>query len=300
MGKLLDSIGPLPTPNVQTTTGVLPPSTEVKLSAPLSAFASASASKTADPAHDMWEMLDGDGNAPADTHDPITEVTGLRSPTLPPTSVAPPDVGGKPPGADPPDDDKGSDGTDQQRQGRDKRGKKPPLGSRRPPGGGPGDGGDDGDDDGDESDSSDKRFIRRMRAMFGSSSDQSNDRNKVKEADTIKVPAFPHAESYRNWRIRTREAVMSASTNPDKAFDWISETWKEGQTIEALRNVGKFTTLDAELLSALTNIPTGDFARKVDTYKETEASNHRYVRGRQVLFMMHEHFSTNIKHGATY
>ena len=117
--------------------------------------------------------------------------------------------------------------------------------------------------------------------MFGNPKDQSSDKNRVKEADTVKVPAFPHAESYRNWRIRTREAVMSASTDPDKAFDWISETWKEGQTMEALRNAGKFTTLDAKLLSALTNILTGDFARKVDTYKETEATNHRYVRGRQ-------------------
>ena len=93
---------------------------------------------------------------------------------------------------------------------------------------------------------------------------------------------------------------MSASTDPDKAFDWISETWKEGQTLEALRDVDKFTTLDAKLLSALANIRTGDFARNVDTYKETEATNKRYVRGRQVLLMMHEHFSTNIKHGATY
>ena len=95
-------------------------------------------------------------------------------------------------------------------------------------------------------------------------------------------------------------AVMSASTDPDKAFDWISETWKKGQTLEALRDVGKFTTLDAKLLAALTNILTGDFARKVDTYKETEATNKRYVRGRQVLLMMHEHFNTNIKHVATY
>ena len=93
---------------------------------------------------------------------------------------------------------------------------------------------------------------------------------------------------------------MSASTDPDKAFDWISETRKEGQTLEALRDVDKFTTLDAKLLSALANILTGDCARNVDTYKETEATNKRYVRGRQVLLMMHEHFSTNIKHGATY
>ena len=135
--------------------------------------------------------------------------------------------------------------------GKDKRGKKHPSGSRRPPGGGPGDGDDDGDDDGDGSDDSDRKFIRGMRAMFGNPKDQSNDKNRVKEADSVKVPAFPHAESYRNWRIRTREAVMSASTDPDKAFDWISETWKEGQTMESLRNVGKFTTLDAKLLSAL-------------------------------------------------
>ena len=133
-----------------------------------------------------------------------------------------------------------------------------------------------------------------MRTLLGNPKGPSSDKNKVKEADTIKVPAFPHAESYRNWRIRTREAVMSASTDPYKAFDWISETWKEGQTLEVLRDVSKFTTLDAKLLSALTNILTGDFARKVDTYKETEATSHRYVRGRQVLLMMHEHFSVPI------
>ena len=61
-----------------------------------------------------------------------------------------------------------------------------------------------------------------------------------------------------------------------------------------------FATLDAKLLSALTNIITGDFARKVDTFKEAEANEGRIVRGRQVLFMLHDHFSTNMKHGSTY
>lgn len=90
---------------------------------------------------------------------------------------------------------------------------------------------------------------------------------------------------------------MSASTDPDKAFDWISEAWVEGQTLDQLRDVGRPATLDAKLVSALTNIVTGDFARKVDTYKEIETTNQRYVRGRQVLLMMHDHFSTNTKHG---
>ena len=63
---------------------------------------------------------------------------------------------------------------------------------------------------------------------------------------------------------------------------------------------GAVATLDAKLLSALTNIITGDFARKVDIFKETEANEGRIIRGRQVLFMLHDHFSTNMKHGPTY
>ena len=240
MSKLLNTFGPLPVPIVQTATATIPPTTEVKMTVPLSSFASASASKPAAPNQDMWEMIDQDGSAPAaDAFDPVTEITGLRSPTLPPTSPAPSErgggAGGGTPGDDPPgaDDSKGSEapGLDK----KDKRGKKPPQGCRRPPGGGPGDGDDDGDDDDGDSDDSDRKFIRRMRTLFGNPKGPSSDRNKVKEADTIEVPAFPHAESYRNWRIRTREAVMSAPTNPDKAFDWNSEIWKEGQTLEVLR-----------------------------------------------------------------
>ena len=45
MSKLLDTIGPLPVPVVQTATAIMPPSTEVKYSAPLPSFASASASQ---------------------------------------------------------------------------------------------------------------------------------------------------------------------------------------------------------------------------------------------------------------
>ena len=67
----------------------------------------------------------------------------------------------------------------------------------------------------------------------------------MKEADTIKLPAIPGPETYRNWRIKTREAIVAASTNPDSAFAWIGKVWKEGQTIEALRKVAP---LDAKLL----------------------------------------------------
>ena len=123
-----------------------------------------------------------------------------------------------------------------------------------------------------------------MIKFLGGFVDQKNDdRPKVKEADSIKIPAFHLAETYRNWRIKTHEAVVAASTDPDNAFKWVSESWKEDQTLEGLRKVVPFATLDAKLLSALTNIITGDFARKVDTFKETEATAGRIVRGRSVI-----------------
>ena len=111
-----------------------------------------------------------------------------------------------------------------------------------PPGGG-----DDGNDDPDDDD--DEKFRRRMIKFLGGYVDQRHeDKPKVKEADTIKIPAFPLAETYRNWRIKTREAVVAASTDPDSAFKWVSDSWKEEQTLEALRKVAPFATLDAKLL----------------------------------------------------
>ena len=97
---------------------------------------------------------------------------------------------------------------------------------------------------------------------------KSDDKPKLKEADSIKIPAFPLAETYRNWRIKAREAVVAASTDPDSAFKWVSDSRKEEQTLEALRKVAPFATLDAKLLSALTNIIIGDFVRKVIPSKE--------------------------------
>lgn len=80
------------------------------------------------------------------------------------------------------------------------------------PGGGGGGGG-PGDSD---SEDSDDKFARKLKKFLRSSreSEGGDDKSKVKEADTVKVPAFPTPESYRNWRIKTREAVVAASTKP--------------------------------------------------------------------------------------
>jgi hypothetical protein len=37
-------------------------------------------------------------------------------------------------------------------------------------------------------------------------------------------------------------------------FHWIEEVFKTDQTIEAIKDSGKFVTLDAKLMSSLTNV----------------------------------------------
>ena len=145
-----------------------------------------------------------------------------------------------------------------------------------------------------------RKKLNKILGKQASAVDADHDKPRVKEAERIIVPSFPLPESYRNWRIKVREAVCAASDRPDDAFTWISRVWEPDVTIEELKDPGTFLTLDAKLLSALTNIIQGDLARQVDTFKEIEAQKRNPVRGRQVLLMVHEHLSTNIKHGATY
>ena len=272
------------------------------------------------------------------TSKPIVHPPGLRSPSMVPTELATPRSLPTPPavlrrddrwaeesafqtnfrptndesrrapggGGDPPNDPNGPDKPPDGHKDAPWEGKPNPRPKVRDGGGGDGpsdddgDGGDDGGDSGDDGNDSDRKFLRRMKALMGYGGSSKKDDNRVKEADSVKLPGWPQPETYRNWRIKVRDAVVAASAKPDEAFKWISETWKDNQTLAALEKPSIFPTLDAKLLSALTNILTGDVARIIDTYKETEAAAGRMVRGRQVLFKLHEYFSTNIKHGATY
>ena len=151
----------------------------------------------------------------------------------------------------------------------------------------------------------DKKAVKKLlKALSGAASsskgDQDSDKPRVKEAEKIVFPAFPNPENYRNWRLKEREAVVAASDRTDKAFEWLSAVWSKDKTVELLRDPEGFATLDAKILSAVTNIVSGDFARQVDTFKEREAHHDRLVRGRQVLLMMDKYFSTNALHGSVY
>ena len=146
-----------------------------------------------------------------------------------------------------------------------------------------------------------------LKKLTKSKKDKDNDeeteatrgRSKVKEAEKIVFPKFPQPVNYRNWRLHAREAVVAASDRPDEAFEWF-EVWKEDTTEEYLRDPKGFTTLDAKILSAITNVLEGDFARQIDTFKEREGHEGRLVRGRQIFHKLNAYLSTNALHGSVY
>ena len=247
--------------------------------------------QTSQPSRPIIEELDASGKKPvhsSDADDENIAAGPFKPPGLP---------GGEPPGDD--DDD---DFDDNKRGRKDKKNKKKGRKAsrgrsrrrcRRDPSSSPS----SSSSPTTSSSDSESSFARKVRKALEHS--RTSD-TKAKESDRELVPKFPQPENYRNWRIRVRDAVIAASAKPDLAFQWIEEVFKTDQAVEALKDSGKFVTLDAKLMSSLTNICEGDFARQLDIFKEEQAKSGTPARGRQALLMIHKHFSTSRKHGAVY
>ena len=161
----------------------------------------------------------------------------------------------------------------------------------------------------DSSDSSSSSSIPRdvMKALIKKMirKDDDEDRTRVadkkentKEAEKVVFPKFPQPENYRNWRLRVREAVVAASNKPDPVLKWLSKVWDKETKVDDLRDTGGFATLDAKVLSAITNVLEGEFARQIDSFKKREAHAGRLVRGRQVLAKLDAYFATSALHGS--
>ena len=142
-----------------------------------------------------------------------------------------------------------------------------------------------------------------LEGFKGAKSKDSN-KPKAKEADKIDLPEFPSPDRYRTWRAAVREAIRSASDDPDAAFAWVLEVYAvredKAKLCSELADPGKFRTLDTKLLAALTKVAKGELSQQILNYKESEAQQGRIVRGRQVLLMFEVHFKTSEEAGALY
>ena len=114
---------------------------------------------------------------------------------------------------------------------------------------------------------------------------------KSKEADRIRVNSWPEPAGFRLWRMTLLDEVAAASAKPQRALEWTLELQNSGATLESLRTTGDdVATLDAKLASALTHTAPSDFQRPSQAKKAHAMKMGKMLAGRQILFMIDQHF----------
>ena len=162
---------------------------------------------------------------------------------------------------------------------------------------------DDDDDDEDESDEDDEDDDGHGRGSKSSKTKTiivKNSASKRKEADKVIVPKFPTLAQFPQWKIQLCQNLIQASGRDDsKEVDWFNEVSKPGSTMDGLADSGakRFRSLDLKLGASLGAVVRDSGSENlIDDLaeKNLEAmSSGAVLKGRQVLWLLFNHFKTN-------
>ena len=176
--------------------------------------------------------------------------------------------------------------------------------SRGPPGGNPPDG-DGGDDDRGRG-----RRAGRGRSSSPMATATATDTNvrerRYKEADTIKVPKFPTVASLDNWKIQVGKNLVAASGRWDlQEVEWFMAINRPESTYESLADSGadRFKILDLKLAAAMGPVIREGghvLSLAVNIKEKIAAQNNSVVKGRQLVWLLYNHFQTNPSMGFVY
>jgi hypothetical protein len=217
-------------------------------------------------------------------------------PTLPIVEENPDSEGTLPAEDEPDDDDDGSSSDDEGGGGG-------PPPKKRP------DRKDDPPDDPDDSDPevpesydllNARRKVSEAKRRLKEVKSECQNKLRVKEADAIKVPAFPAPARYPAWKAAVRNEITAASGRGEEAFLWAMRTEAPDVTFDDLRDSEGLNSLDAKLSAALTKISSGELGRRIHLAVEQEALQGRMLKGRQVLWMIHDYHKLDEERGALY
>ena len=126
-------------------------------------------------------------------------------------------------------------------------------------------------------------------------------RQKISE---LQIDKFPAPHSFLCWNIRFKSQVTTFSNIPSDTTLWINEVemgdsldeFKSSRSI-AGKNLSNFEMLDAKIASALNNIiQNSHFKKKVSLEEQKAQKEGRFLRGRQIAFMIYDYFSVTGAH----
>ena len=110
---------------------------------------------------------------------------------------------------------------------------------------------------------------------------------------------FPTPSTFSCWKIRFKTQVSACSVSPWEAMLWIKEVemvdsvddFKSSHSIRGYTHFPNFQMLDAKIASALNKIiQSSHFKKKVSLEEQKAQKEDRFLRGRQIAYMIDDNF----------
>ena len=119
----------------------------------------------------------------------------------------------------------------------------------------------------------------------------------------LQFDKFPNPQSFSVWKLRFTNQATTCSDFPSDAMLWIKEVEVDSlDELKSSRSVcGKdfpnFEMSDAKIASALNKIiQNSQFKKKVSLEEQEAQQEDRFLRGRQIAFMIYDNFRVTCAH----
>ena len=115
---------------------------------------------------------------------------------------------------------------------------------------------------------------------------------------------FPTPATYACWKIRFKTEVCTCSQFPTEAMQWIKEV-ELVDSVDELRSssftrgiaMPNFEVLDARIASALNKIiHNSQFKRRISLEEQKAQKEDRFLRGRQIAYLIYDQFQVTGTH----
>ena len=128
------------------------------------------------------------------------------------------------------------------------------------------------------------------------------DKQRLQISD-LHFDTFPTAATFACWKTRFKTEVCTCSQFPTEAMQWIKEV-ELVDSVDELRSSSysryfnaKFEVLDARIASALNKIiHNSQFKRRISLEEQKAQKEDRFLRGRQIAYLIYDHFRVTGTH----
>ena len=136
-----------------------------------------------------------------------------------------------------------------------------------------------------------------------SSKNYGADQQRLQISD-LHFDKFPTPATFACWKIRFKTEVCTCSQFPTEAMQWIKEV-ELVDSVDELRSssstrgisMPNFEVLDARIASALNKIiHNSHFKRRIGLEEQKAQKQDRFLRGRQIAYLIHEYFRVTGSH----